>query len=218
MKKIYIYIIVAAVVVVGGVAVFLIGQKNKSNDTMATQTESNQPDNQTAAANNYSDACKLFTKEQLAAALGGTYGDAEELPGVSTGTPGTDDYDKLRSSECKFTQANDGTTAGMTAALDISLAINNYSDVATAKQFMSDLHDPQTAEGQEAMGKPTDVAGVGDQAFFPRVKTTDSVYEKTETLYVLAGKQVLVLTATRLDGVDRDTVRAGLTKLAKELK
>lgn len=214
MSKNAIIAIVAAIVLVGGgVGAYMLTKKDSSD----TNTSDSSKTADANTARKFSDACTVFTKETIGVALGGTYGDGEEGIGVSMGTPGSDNYEELRGSECSFDQDNDGTTAGMTAALDLTVAVNNFEDTAAAKTFMSDLYSPQTAEGQEAMGTPTDVEGVGDNAFFPEVKTLGSVYEKTEALYVQVGKQVVVLTATRLDGIDRDAVRAGLTELAKNL-
>lgn len=206
--------IIAAVVLAGaGVGAYVFMKK----DDGGTQTSDSSKTADNDAARKFGDACTVFTKEAIGAALGGTYGEGEEGIGVSMGTPGSDNYEELRGSECSFDQENDGSTAGMTAALDFTIAVNNHESASAAKTFMDDLHSPQTAEGQEAMGTPTDVDGVGDKAFFPRVNTLSSVYEKTEALYVQVGKQVVVLTATRLDGVDRDAVRTALTSLAQDL-
>ncbi len=82
---------------------------------------------------------------------------------------------------------------------------------------MNQLHSPQTAEGQASVNAPIDVDGVGDQAFFVKLKTAQGVYEKNTMLYVLMGRQVIAMTATRLAGVDQAGVQAGLTELAKQL-
>lgn len=214
MKK-FIPYVVAVVVVLGGAGIWFAvanGSKKDTGDTSATSTSTSKE-----VARKYSDACTVFTKEEIATALGGTYsaGEGEETP--SSGTPGTDDYDKLRGSLCDFDQDNDGTTAGMTAALNFSITINNYASVDSADDFMKNLHDPQTAEGQAAINKVTDVAGAGDQAFFVTVASAEGVSEKTEALYVRVGQQILVLNATKLAGLDHVTVEAGLTGLAKKL-
>lgn len=214
MKKFLPYIIIA-VVVLGGAATYLLlkqgSTKNEQDNSVAAQTDSQTP------AKKYSDACKVFTKEDLAAALGGAYGEGEEEYAASSVSPGSPDYDELKGSACAFKQDNDGTTAGMTQALDFSITINNYKDASAATAFMSDLHDPQTAEGKAAMKTPVDVSGVGEQAFFAKPAVADTVEDKNESLYVRLGKQVIVLNATKLAGVDHDAVQAGLTTLAKKL-
>lgn len=212
MKK-YLPFIIVTVVIIAGAGYILNQKKDGSNDpTNAEVTNSEE------SARKYGDACKVFAKESLAAALGGTYGEGEEGVAVSTATPGSDNYEDLKGSACEFDQVNDGTTAGMTAALNFSININNYASTKDANLFMKDLHDPQTSEGQAALaGDPVDVAGVGDQAFFPRISTAAGTSEKTEALYVRLGKQVIVLNATRLDGIDRAAVRTSLTALAKKL-
>ncbi len=216
MKK-YLPYIIGLVVLVGGAGTYAIIQSQHGNKQSNDSANSNTDSSDTAATKKYTDACKLFTKADLGAALGGTYGDGEEEYVSSTATPGTPDYDDLKGSGCKFEQDNDGTTTGMTEALGLSVTINNYKDAASAKAFMSNLHDPQTAEGQDAMDKPVDVSGVGDQAFFAKVKTGTGTEDKTESMYVLVGRQVIVLTATRLAGVNHDAVQASLTTLAKKL-
>ncbi len=215
MKK-YLPYIIGLVVLVGGVGTYAIIQSQHGNK-QSSDSAKNSTANSDATAKKYSDACKLFTKADLGAALGGTYGDGEEEYVSSTATPGTPEYDDLKGSGCKFEQANDGTTTGMTEALDLSVTINNYKDAASAKAFMSNLHDPQTTEGQDAVDKPIDVSGVGDQAFFVKLKVADNVVDKSESLYVLVSRQVITLTATRLAGINHDTVQAGLTTLAKKL-
>ena len=215
MKKFIPYII-AAVVVLGGAGVWLAvkGNGNKESDNVASTSSKSDTKE---VARKYSDACKVFSKEDLASALGGTYGDGEEEYAASSASPGSDDYEELKGSACSFDQDNDGTTAGMTAALNFSITINNYKDAASADDFMKNLHDPQTAEGQAAVNKPVDVDGVGDQAFFAKLAVADTVTDKTEALYVRLGKQVIVLNATKLAGLDHATVQENLTTLAKKL-
>lgn len=215
MNKKLVIIVIAVIVVLGGASAYLLTQKNASDNKSDDTTKTS--DTADSDAKKYNDACKIFTKEEIAAALGGTYGDGEEEYAPSTASPGSDNYEDLKGSACNFKQDNDGSTAGMTAALDLSVAINNYASAADAKTFMNDLRHPQTTEAQEAVGQATDVDGVGDQAFFPVIKTAEGTYEKTEALYVLVGRQVIVLTTTQLDGVDRDAVRSSLTTLAKKL-
>ncbi len=213
--KKFIPYIVAVIVVLGGAGVWfaVTNSSKKSTDNASTASA----DDSKQVARKYSDACKVFTKEELTSALGGTYGDGEGEETPSSGTPGTDDYDELRGSMCTFKQDNDGSTAGMTAALDFSLTINNYASTDSADSFMKELHNPPTAEGQAAINKITDVAGAGDQAFFVVVASANGVADKTEALYVRAGKQILVLNATKLAGLDHTAVQTGLTTLAKKL-
>lgn len=208
MSKNIIIAIVAVIVLIGaGAGAYMLTKKDtgkQSDDTSKTANDTSE------AANKYSDACKMFTPEAIANALGGTFMSGETDISVSSS-------DGLEGSACRFKQHDDGTTAGMTQALDLAVTIDNYKTTSSADQFMKDLHDPQTAEGQAAVSTPTDVDGVGDQAFFPKLNMATSISEKTETLYVRSGKQVIVLTATRLAGIDRDVIRAGLTALGKEL-
>ncbi|MFO0971367.1 MAG: hypothetical protein U0520_03425 [Candidatus Saccharimonadales bacterium] len=212
MKK-YLPFIIIAVIAIAGIGYALTRDKGNSKSAENGGISSNEK-----SANKYSDACKVFTTEDLAVALGGTYAEGEEGIAANTAAPGSDNYDDLKGSACEFDQVDDGTTAGMTAALNFSINVNNYASSDDADKFMKDLHDPQTAEGQEALaGEPVDVAGVGDQAFFPRISTAAGTDEKTEALYVRLGKQIIVLNATRLNGVDRPAVQASLTKLAQKL-
>ncbi|TXG76810.1 hypothetical protein E6P97_02775 [Patescibacteria group bacterium] len=215
MKK-YLPYIVIALVLIGGVGAYVI--TNKGDDTKSESTGSSKTaDASDNAAKKYSDACTLFTREDIGAALGGTYGEGEEEYEPSTASPGSDNYDDLQGSGCSFDQDNDGSTAGMTAALDLAIAVKTFATTEDASSFMNDLQNPQTAEAQEAVSEPVVVDGIGDQAFFPRVNVANSIAEKTEALYVRFGRQIIVLTATRLDGVDRPTVQTGLTALAKKL-
>ncbi len=214
MKK-YIPFIVIAVVVLGGLGVYFLAQKKDTakNDVSAT----NSKDENQEAALKYKDACKLFSREDLAATFGGTFGEGEEEYAPSTATPGTPDYEELKGSACKFEQDNDGTTTGMTQSLGLAVAINNYASVDDANKFMKDLHDPQTAEGKEAVNTPVDVDGVGDQAFFVKLNTATGTEDKTESLNARFGRQVIVLTATRLAGIDHQSMQDQMTKLAKKL-
>ncbi len=209
---------IIAVVVIGG-GIFYFTNKDKKTDTSSNSADTSQS-TQTAdntVAKKFTDACQVFTKEEISAALGGTFGDGEAGIATSTGTPGSDDLDDLRGSSCDFEQDNDGTTAGMTDAISFSVEISNYKNAEEASTYMNGLRNPSTAEGQEAISGVTDVDGVGEQAFFPRVNTAEGVYEKTESLNVLVGRQVVILSVTRLDGIDRDAVRTALTTLGQKL-
>lgn len=207
MKK-FLPLIIGVVVVLGGVGAYLL-TKGTDGDKKADSTVTGSSDKTNDNAK-YSDACKIFSKEDLAAALGGTYGDGQEDISVRSS-------DGLEGSACKYEQDNDGTTAGMTQALGVSISIDNYKDSGSASAFMHNLHDPQTADGQAAVNKPVDVSGVGDQAFFVKLSAAAGIEDKTETLYARSGKQIIVITATRLAGVDHSAVQAGLTTLAKKL-
>lgn len=213
MKKYVPYIVVAVVVIGGGGAYFLTKDKSTNNSADNAAVSSSKE----TASLKYADACKLFTPEELGSALGGTYGEGQEEYAPSTATPGSDDFEELRGSACKFEQNNDGSTTGMSEALDVSVAINNHKDVAAAKQYMEDLRNPQTAEGQEAVKAPVEAKGVGDEAFFVKLNVASNVEDKNESLNVRVGRQVVVITATRLAGVDHEAVQASLTKLAKKL-
>ncbi len=214
MKK-YIPYIIGAVVVLGGIGAFVVMQNNNTNKSNSSSTTTTETE---SLSFKYKDACKLFTQEQIGAALGGTFGAGEEDIATNAGTPGTPNYEKLKGSACTFDQDNDGSTEGMKNALNLSVAINNHESTEAAKAWMKNLHDPQTSEGQEAMNEPVDVKDVGDEAFFAKVNTGDTgVAEKSEALYARFGNQVIVLTATKLAGIDQDAVQASLTKLAKEL-
>ena len=214
-KNAIIAIVVAIVVIGGGIGAYMLmgKDKNSSNNT----DNSSKIAGNTTPAKKYTDACKLFTREQMDKALGGTFGEGEEGISFTTATPGTSDYDNedLRGSVCDFDQEDDGTTAGMAAAMRLTVDIKTYKDVASASSYMSGLHSPQTAVGQEAVADAVDVAGVGDQAFFSVLSVADQ--SKNEALNILVGRQVVVLTVTQLSGLDQAAVRAGLTELAKNL-
>ncbi len=212
-KNLIIAIIAAVIVVGGGVGAYMLTKDDGSKET----DNSSKTADATTPAKKYTDACTLLSVEAIGAALGGTFGEGEEGIAFTTATPGTPDYDneELRGSACSFDQDNDGTTAGMVAAMSLAVDINTYADVAKAKTYMSDLHSPATAEGQDAVASTTDVANVGDQAFFSAMNVAEQ--GKTETLNVLVGRQVIVLTVTQLSGVDREAVRSGLTELAENL-
>lgn len=197
-KNVIIVIIAIVVLIGGGVSAYMIASKESSSTKQADVN------------GKYQNACKVFTKEAVATALGGEFGNGED--GITSYSP-----DGLEGTACDFDQKNDGSTAAMTAALNFTVHVDNYKDAASADSFMKDLHDPQTTDGEEAVGAPTDVSNIGDQAFFPRINAANGVYEKTEFLYVRVGKQVVTLGVTRLDGIDREAIRTGLKKLAKEL-
>lgn len=217
-KTVIVGIIAVAII---GAGVFYLTNNNKDTENNTTKsTDSSQNSQKTdAETKKFADACKVFTKEEIGVALGGTFSDGEEGISHTTATPGTPDYDNddLRSSSCDFEQDNDGTTAGMTASISFSIEINNYKNAGEAGTYMSELRNPPTAEGQEAVSGATDVEGVGDQAFFPHLNTAEGTYEKTESLNVLVGRQVVILNVTKLDGVDRESVRSALTTLGKKL-
>jgi len=214
--KKYLPYIIGAVVVLGGVGAYAIIQSQNNGKQASDSANSNAGDGKTIAKK-YSDACTLFTKQQLSDALGGTFGDGEEEYAASSASPGSDNYEELKGSACSFDQDNDGSTTGMTESIRLSVTINNYESANAATEWMNNLHTPPTAEGKESVNTPIDVKGVGDQAFFVKLKVADTVDDKTESLYVRVGKQVIVLTATRLAGIDHDTMQASLTKLAKKL-
>jgi hypothetical protein len=207
---------IAAIVIIGA-GVFFLNQ-NKSEDTANNASTKTSKTSTESPAKKYTDACKVFTKEDLNTALGRTYGDGEEGIAFTTATPGTPDYDNddLRGSVCEFEEETDGSTEAMRASLDISIDVNTHKDVAGAKQFMSDLSDPQTAEGQEAVEKIVDVNGAGDEAFFVKVNAGGSE-DKSESLNVRVGRQIIVITATQLSGLDHAAVQAALTTLGKKL-
>lgn len=216
MSKNAIIAIVAAIIVIGGgIGAYIFMGKDKDGGNTADNS-SKVADN-TTPAKKYTDACKLFSREQMDTALGGTFGGGEEGISFTTATPGTPDYDNedLRGSSCNFDQEDDGTTASMAASMRLSVDIKTYKDVATASSYMSSLHSPVTAEGQEAVVESVDVSGVGDQAFFSVLDVAEQ--SKNESLNVLVGRQVVVLTVTQLSGLDQAAVRAGLTELAKNL-
>lgn len=214
MKKFVPYII-GIVVVLGGVGAYLaIQNQNKNKDGQAS-TSTNANDSSTAKK--FTDACKVFTPEQLGAVFGGTFGAGEEDIAFSTATPGTPDYNNedLQGSACKFDQDDDGTSESMAASIRLTVDIKTYKDVATATTYMNDLHSPQTAEGQDAVAESVDVSGVGDRAFFTVLNVVEQ--NKNESLNVQVGRQVVVLTVTQLKGLDQETARAGLTELGKKL-
>ncbi len=215
MKK-YLPYIIGAVVLLGGVGTYAIIQSQNSGKQANDSANSNSSDSKTAAKK-YSDACTLFTKQELGDALGGTFGDGEEEYAPSSASPGSDNYEELKGSACSFDQDSDGSTAGMTESIRLSVAINNYESAGAATEWMNNLHTPPTTEGKESVNTPIDVKDVGDQAFFVKLKVADNVADKTESFYVRVGKQIIVLTATRLAGVDHDAMQASLTKLAKNL-
>lgn len=215
MKR-YLPYIIGAIVLLGGAGAYFIVQA-QNNTTKQTDDSSASTEDVASTTKKYSDACKLFSKAEIGAALGGTYSDGEDEYVPSTVSPGSPNYEELRGSACNFTEENDGSTTAMTEAITLSVAINNHESTASATDWMNSLHSPQTVEGQEAMDAPVDVNGVGDQAFFAKVKVAGGAEDKSEALYVRIGKQVIVLTVTRLAGVDHSAVQEDLTGLAKKL-
>ncbi len=218
-KPVIIGVSAVVVIAVVGVGAFLLTQ-NKSNDTVANNTSETRAGQNTSdsLAKKYTDACDIFTKEELSAAFGGrTYGDGEEGIAFTTASPGTADYDNedLRGSACDYDQETDSIEA-MRTSLDISVKVDTYKDVSTARQFMSDIRDPQTAEGQEAVNDVAAVNGVGDEAFFVKVNA-GGAEDKVESLNVRVGRQIITLDGTQLSGMDHGAVRASLTALAKKL-
>ena len=217
MKK-YVPFIIIGVVVAGGIGAFALTQLHTKNDATTThETHTGAHEDSTKPSKKFADACKLFSKETLASTLGGSFGDGEEEYAPSSASPGSSDYEALKGSACTFKQADDGTTTGMTQSLSLAVAINNYKTADDAKRFMNDLHHPSTAEGQAAVNKPVDVQNVGDQAFFVKLKVASGVEDKTESLYARFGTQIVVLTATRLAGIDHAAMQADLTKLVQTL-
>lgn len=219
--KQYLPYIIGVLVVLGGIGVYLTTRDTKTSES-GGQTSTQENNSKKTAALKYKDACKLFTREQIGAALGGTFSEGEEGIANTTATPGTPEYDneELRGSACDFDQDDDGTTEGMKQAMTLSVIINNYATVDKADTYMKDLHNPQTAEGQAAIDAPVDVKGVGDQAFFTTVNTSGSdsnIGDKTVTLDVRMGRQIISLSVTQLLGLDREAVQSKLIDLAKRL-
>lgn len=91
MKK-YLPFIIIAVIAIAGIGYALTRDKGNSKNAENGGISSNEK-----PANKYSDACKVFSKEDLAVAFGGTYGEGEEGVAVNTATPGSDNYDDLLS-------------------------------------------------------------------------------------------------------------------------
>lgn len=205
MKKVVPFII-ALLVISGGYGAFLLAKKDES-PTDSNRNSTASEDKQASATNKYSDACKVFTKEAVATAFGGTFGEAEQDISVSSS-------DGLEGSACKFDQDNDGTTAGMTQALTVSININNYKNTANAEDFMKQTRGSSEVDGQTVFNY-TDVPNIGDSAFF--IKSTSAMSEKVETMNIREGKQIIVLNVTRLAGIDRPTVQEGMKNLAKNL-
>lgn len=219
MKK-YLPYIIAAVVLLGGAGAYLAlsGNKNTDKQTAESQKSTSENKDNGKIAKKYTDACKLLTPDEIGTALGGTFGNGEEDIATNAGTPGTPHYEELEGSACRFEQKNDGSTDGMKNSVSLSIAINNYETAAKATTWMDELHTPPTAEGREAVDKPVDVKGVGDQAFFAQVKDGGTgMSDKTTALYVRVKNQVVVLTATKLTGIDQSAMQASLTELAKKL-
>jgi hypothetical protein len=198
--------IITLLVVAGGVGVYLLTKKDDSSKN-STDSSISSNSNQNNTVNKYGDACKVFTKEAVAAAFGGTFGEAEQDISVSSS-------DGLEGSACKFDQDDDGTTAGMTQALTVSVNVNNYKNNASAEDFMKQTQGSTEVDG-ETIFNFTDAPNIGDSAFF--VKGTSELSEKVETMNIRVGKQIIVLNATRLAGIDRPVVQEGMKTLAKNL-
>ncbi len=205
MKKSTVIVIagVVAVVIIGVVVYLVVNNNDGSNESSQTQTQNSEP---TFA---YADACDVFTPEQIGAALGGTYGAGEEdLSNTSS--------DGLAGTSCAYKQDSDDTTAGLTAALNLTVEIQNYKTSESAQTYFAGYSANVQQDGEDVSLGTTEVDGVGDEAIFVVANTT--VDEKTEALYVRKSNQVIVLTATRLDGIaDRAALRMQMTELAKNL-
>lgn len=217
MSKKTLYIVIAVVVVVlGGVAAYAFINNNnkteiKDSDTSKTETKD------AAVAKKYTDACKLFTKDEIGAALGGTFGDGEEEIAFSTATPGTPEYgnEDLEGTACKYDQEDDGTTTGMQQSLRLSIEVKTYVSVSAAEAAMTEFRTTNSIDDEEVT-RTGNVAGVGDEAFSLKLVTDTSVADKNAGLYVRDGRQIIVFTSTRLTGVNT-TDNANLVTLAKKL-
>jgi hypothetical protein len=194
---------IAAVVIIGVVVYLVVNNKDDSSESSQTQTQKSEP---TFA---YADACDVLTPEEIGAALGGTYGAGEkDLSNTSS--------DGLKGTSCYYKQVSDDTTAGLTAALNLNVEIKNYKSNDNAHTYFESYSANVTQDGDDISLGTTKVNGVGDEAIFVVANTT--VDEKTEALYIRKDNQIIVLTATRLDGIaDRATLRTQMTELAKNL-
>lgn len=213
-KKAMIVVGIVLVVLIGAGATYILTQKhptsNKSDDSSTVATAD-------APSKKFSDACKVFTQEQIATAFGGAFGAGEEESATTSVSASSPKYDDLKGSACRYTQVNDGTTVGITGAFNVTVSITNYETIAGADAYMSSLHDPQSAEGQAATEAPIDVENLGDQAFFATLSMPYAANDKTDSLYIREGRQIILIASTRLTGVDHQTNQASLVNLAKNL-
>lgn len=176
--------------------------ESKKEDTKSSQeTSKNSQNSKSNSAKIDSDACAIFTVQELGQVFGGEFEDG--VPDSSYSNSNA-----VEGSGCEFSQKTDGSTDAMVQSTTVLVEIGTFDNASSARSNMT------TA----APGSENEVKGVGDTATLSfGGRLNPAVGDKTVVLYVLQGKQILTISATTLSGDAENKFSGKLVELAKLL-
>lgn len=194
--------IVAVVVLGGGFAVTMMAKDDAKDGISTAKTESTSDGKKTEAK--FTDPCKVVTKAAVEAAFGFNFNEGKaEKDGVTS--------DDLPSKSCVFESVHEDTVTGLSNATNLTVAFETYKDEASAKASI-EATKSSAKIGDKVYFVKTDVANVGDEAFFFQNQAS-AVLKSEEFLYARKGNQVIHLIAVKLAGIDHTAAQQALTKL-----
>lgn len=196
-------LVIAAIAVLGGGSAVAYFVMNKSG----ADSTKDAPLKQTVATGKFKEACKVVSAADASAAFGVTYKE-----GVDEGNslaPGN-----VISRSCKYNEVNDGSATALLNAINFSVEFETYNNAELAKAALKRTKETEKT-GSKVYFVRTDVAGVGDEAFFFQGQAP-GVLKTEEYMYARKNNQIFHFVAVRIDGIDHAKAQAAITTLAKK--
>lgn len=155
----------------------------------------------------FSDACTLVSKPSAEQAFDLRFQRPKKQPTTVTPTG-------AKVTTCRFQEENDRSQEALLKATELTVKIESYQAVAAAKAAISAIKKSADS-GDQKLFVVTEVAGIGDDAFFFQGQNPELLKTK-QSLYVRTENQILQMIAVRIEGIDHAQARTALTKLARE--
>lgn len=194
-----IILIVAVLAAVGGVGWYFWQNQNRPQNA----TVVNSPPNDKT----YDDACTMFSKNDVEAAFGVSFGDFTSQTDPSF-------TDAVATSKCLIQQVHDNSITSLGDMIEFSITVETYSDAEAAKKSLGIIK--KSAEfDNKIVAVRSDVAGVGEEAFFFQIQAPLELRTE-ELMYARKGNQMFQFKAARLKGIDHDKAKTQLTNLARK--
>lgn len=200
-------IIVAGVIVLagGGIAAYMMINGQKSS--VGTDSSTNNSAKDGTATARFTDACAVVSKTDVDAAFGVTYKQPKkEADGIAPGGATT--------KSCKFDELTDESPTALMKATNFSIEVDTYTSTEAAKTTIESTRKADKL-GNKIYFVRTDVAEVGDEAFFFQGQAP-GVLKTEEYMYARKGNQIFHFVAVRINGIDHDKAKAAITTLAKK--